>query len=362
MAGWWRRWWGQSDHYEWLTSYLAARGLLAASRWAILGVTAALAGVPSAMLWSPSGPDRPATSAASVAVTVVGLAMAALLVPGWPSRDKSQLFAVTTSCLIAVASLVQSNPLAGIGGCMAFAVLGGYIAFFLTARYMAFNFVVALASVCVLAGRLTLNTADVVLAACALALILVLNVSVPLAIQILVHALGTDVSRADRDPLTGLLNRRAFRRATVNLIARQRGAADAYLTIIMIDLDGFKRLNDTRGHAVGDQALMAVAAALRENCRARSVIGREGGEEFLIADTFANANPTAMTQRLCESIAAIPLPFTASIGTCSVALRDIPAMGEVRTIAALVNGADAAMYDAKRAGGNRVSHHTAAAS
>jgi diguanylate cyclase (GGDEF)-like protein len=214
----------------------------------------------------------------------------------------------------------------------------------------------------VLAGRLMVNTADVALAGCALVLILILNISVPLAIQILVHALGTDVSRADRDPLTGLLNRRAFRRATVNLIARQRGAADAYLTIIMIDLDGFKRLNDTHGHAAGDQALIAVAKALRDTCRATSVIGRAGGEEFLVADIFANANATAMTQRICETIAAIPFSFTAGIGTCSVALRDIPVMGELRTIAALVNGADAAMYAAKRAGGNRVRHQTAVAS
>jgi diguanylate cyclase (GGDEF)-like protein len=362
IAGWWRRWWGLSDHYEWLTSYLAGRGLLAASRWAILAVTAVLAVMPSAMLWSPNGPDRLATSAASVAVTAVGLALAAMWAAGWPSQAKSKLFAVTTSCLIAVASLAQSNPLAGLGGSIAFAVLGGYIAFFHTARYLAFNFGVASVSVCVLVGRLTVNTADVALAGCALALILILNVSVPLAIQILVHALGTDVSRADRDPLTGLLNRRAFRRATVNVITRQRGAADAYLTIIMIDLDGFKRLNDTRGHAAGDEALIAVAAALRDTCRATSVIGRVGGEEFLVADIFANANPTGATQRLCETIAEIPHPFTASIGTCSVALRDIPVMGELRTIAALVNGADAAMYAAKRAGGNRVRHHTAMAS
>jgi diguanylate cyclase (GGDEF)-like protein len=362
IAGELRRWWGLSDLYEWLTSYLAARGLLAASRWAILGVTAALAAMPSAMLWSPNGPDRFATGAASVAVTAIGLALAAIWAPRWPSQAKSKLFAVTTSCLIAVASLAQSNPLAGLGGSLAFAVLSGYIAFFHTARYLAFNFGVASVSVCILVGRLTLNTADVALAGCALALILILNVSVPLAIQILVHALGTDVSMADRDPLTGLLNRRAFRRATVNLITRQRGAADAYLTIIMIDLDGFKRLNDTLGHAAGDEALIAVAAALRDTCRATSVIGRVGGEEFLVADVFANAEPTTATQRLCKTIAEIPHPFTASIGTCSVALRDIPVTGEPRTIAALVNGADAAMYAAKRAGGNRVRHHTAMAS
>jgi diguanylate cyclase (GGDEF)-like protein len=246
---------------------------------------------------------------------------------------------------------------------MAFAVLGGYIAFFHTARYMALNFVVALAITFILVGRVTVITSDIALAGCALTLILVLNISVPLAIQILVHALAADVSRADRDPLTGLLNRRAFRRAAVDLIARHRGiAANAYLAIIMIDLDGFKRLNDSRGHAAGDQALIAVAAALRDNGRPTSVFGRVGGEEFLIADTFANANPTAMTQRLCQAIAAIPFPFTASIGTCSIALQEIPVNAEPRAIAALVNGADAAMYDAKRAGGNRVRHHTTAAS
>jgi diguanylate cyclase (GGDEF)-like protein len=361
MVRGWRRWWGQPDHYDWLTSYLTARGFLAVSRWGIAGVTTVLGVVPVVMLCSSRGPDELATGVASATVAACGLAMAVLWATRWPSRAQSKLYSVSTTCLIAVACLVQSNTLAGLGGCMAFAVLGGYIAFFHTAPYMAFNFVVTLASAFILAARFVLLTADFALAICALTLILVLNISVPLAIQVLVHSLGTDVSTADRDPLTGLLNRRAFSRAVVDLIARhRRSPADAHLVIVMIDLDGFKGLNDNLGHAAGDQALIAVAAALRENCRSTSVIGRVGGEEFLIADTFADANPTGMTQRLCKAIAAIPLPFTASIGTCSVALRDIPVGAELRTIAALVNGADAAMYDAKRAGGNRVRHHMAA--
>lgn len=355
----WRWWWEQSDHYAWLTSYLTARGLLAVSRWGIAGVTAALALMPLAMLRSPSGPDRLATDVASAAVTACGVAMAALWAARWPSRAQSKLFSVATSCLITVACLAQSNPLASLGGCMAFAVLGGYIAFFHTTPYMAFNFVVGSATTVVSVGRLISTSADVALAGCAAVLILVLNISVPLAIQILVHALGADVSRADRDPLTGLLNRRAFRRAVVNLITRHR-STDSYLTIIMIDLDGFKRLNDSRGHAAGDAALIAVAAALRDNCRTRAVIGRVGGEEFLIADTFTHPSPGDLAQRLCDMIAAIPYPFTASIGTCSSALRDIPANSERRSIAELVNGADAAMYAAKRAGGNRVRHNSAA--
>jgi diguanylate cyclase (GGDEF)-like protein len=355
MVRQWRLWWGQSDHYGWLTSYLTARGLLVVSRWGIAGVTTALALMPLAMLRSPSGPDRLATDVASAAVTASGVAMATLWAARWPSRAQSKLFSVATSCLITVACLAQSDPLASLGGCMAFAVLGGYIAFFHTTPYMGFNFVVASATTVISAGRLLFTSADVVLAGCAAVLILVLNISVPLAIQILVHALGADVSRADRDPLTGLLNRRAFRRAVVDLITRHRWT-DSYLTIIMIDLDRFKQLNDSHGHAAGDEALIAVAAALRDNCRATAAIGRVGGEEFLIADTFTSPNPGALTQRLCDMIAAIPYPFTASIGTCSSALRDIPANSELRSIAELVNGADAAMYAAKRAGGNRVRH------
>jgi diguanylate cyclase (GGDEF)-like protein len=355
----WGWWWGQSEHYDWLTSYLAARGLLAFSRWGVAGVTAALALIPLAMSRSPSGPDHLATAVVSAVVTVCALAMAALWAARWPSRAQSKLFSVVTSCLIALACLAQSDPLASLGGSMAFAVLGGYIAFFHTTPYMAFNFVVASATTVISAARLIATSADVALAGCAAALILSLNISVPLAIQILVHALGADVSAADRDPLTGLLNRRAFRRAVVNLIARHR-STDTFLTIIMIDLDRFKQLNDSLGHAAGDAALIAVAAALRDNCRATSAIGRVGGEEFLIADTFTTSSPDDMTRRLCDSIAAIPYPFTASIGTCSAALRDIPPQSQLRSIANLVNGADAAMYAAKRAGGNRVRHYDAA--
>ncbi|HET6736498.1 GGDEF domain-containing protein [Mycobacterium sp.] len=359
IARWWRRWWAQSDHYGWLTSYLTTQGLLAVSRWGIAGVTTVLALMPVAMWRSPSGPDHLATDVASAAVAACGVAMAALWAARWPSLTQSKLFSVATSCLIAVACLAQSDPLASLGGCMAFAVLGGYIAFFHTTPYMALNFVVASATTVISAGRLLFTSADFALAGCAAVLILVLNISVPLAIQILVHALGADVSRADRDPLTGLLNRRAFRRAVVDLIARHR-STNSYLTIIMIDLDGFKRLNDSRGHAAGDEALIAVAAALRDNCRATAVIGRVGGEEFLIADTFTYPSPSTLAQQVCDVIADIPYPFTASVGTCSSALLDIPANSELRRIAELVNGADAAMYAAKRAGGNRVRHNGAA--
>jgi diguanylate cyclase (GGDEF)-like protein len=129
--------------------------------------------------------------------------------------------------------------------------------------------------------------------------------------------------------------------------------------IAMIDLDDLKQLNDAHGHAAGDQALVAVAAALRGNCRPTAVIGRAGGEEFVITDIDTTPAPLKMAERLCDAIAAIPFEINASIGTSSVALGTGPATPAMQLIDNLIVTSDAVMYRAKRAGGNQVCHYSA---
>ncbi len=153
--------------------------------------------------------------------------------------------------------------------------------------------------------------------------------------------------QAATDGLTGLLNRRSFEQKVGALL--ERGGP---LSLAMADLDHFKVLNDTYGHATGDRALVLFAEILRSSFRSQDVIGRHGGEEFVIAlstCTALNAQKflDALRSRLDAAITVAGLPrFTASFGVVdALAQEDVPA---------LISRADAALFVAKREGRDRV--------
>ena len=157
---------------------------------------------------------------------------------------------------------------------------------------------------------------------------------------------------AERDPLTGLHNRRSFvrvlreRLAALQQPSRRPGAT---WTLMLIDLDGFKDVNDTLGHAGGDAVLVAVAAGIRDRTRVEDAVGRLGGDEFaVLLQTHEAEHAGAIGDEIiaritgaARSVEGAP-PVSASIGI--VHLR--AGRGADATLAA----ADSAMYDAKRAG------------
>jgi diguanylate cyclase (GGDEF)-like protein len=255
-----------------------------------------------------------------------------------------------------LACLAHPVPLAALLGCVAFATSGAYIAFFHTTRFVLYNFGVAACVGVIEAVRLAAS-GSVALAGVDLWLVLQINIALPFAIQWLVRALGVDLLRADRDPLTGLLNRRAFQHKVLGLLA-VRGTGDAYLFVALVDLDNFKALNDNHGHSAGDRALVQVAKALQSTTRNTAIIARSGGEEFVIADTMSSLDPTPLAQLICDAIAALPVRVTASVGTACTPLGDVYDGGHQPLIEQLVTAADAAMYHAKRSGGNRIHHHS----
>jgi diguanylate cyclase (GGDEF)-like protein/PAS domain S-box-containing protein len=157
---------------------------------------------------------------------------------------------------------------------------------------------------------------------------------------------------AERDPLTGVHNRRSFLQVLRERLAsldRPGRRDDAEWTLMLIDLDGFKDVNDTCGHAGGDAVLVAVAAGIRERMRLDDVVARLGGDEFAVLMRSripydATAIGEQLIARIAEAAQTFPgaPPVTASVGI--VRLRT--GRGADATLAA----ADAAMYDAKRAG------------
>jgi diguanylate cyclase (GGDEF)-like protein len=150
-----------------------------------------------------------------------------------------------------------------------------------------------------------------------------------------------------RDSLTGLFNRRAMNEALQRAWLRHRRTR-APLAVLVVDLDHFKRINDTRGHAAGDVVLARVAALLQGQLRAEDVLGRAGGEEFwVVLPETSREHASALAERLRHTVAEAALGTTCSVG---VSLADAADAG----VDQLVARADAALYRAKEGGRNRV--------
>jgi diguanylate cyclase (GGDEF)-like protein len=152
---------------------------------------------------------------------------------------------------------------------------------------------------------------------------------------------------ADRDPLTGLWNRRVFDEALGAQVLRSR-LSEELATLLMIDLNGFKQINDTHGHAVGDHLLKAVADAILQRVRSSDLAARLGGDEFAVL--LANTTPATVA----SAVAAIDEAISrATVATATTVVRPSASIG-----AAVINqqtsrpqdvleAADRAMYEAK---------------
>lgn len=312
------------------------------------------------MTWSPAGPHRIFGDATALAAVWVCMAVAVLWACRWPTRRQSQCCALSLLACAAVTCLSYNDRLFGILACMSFAILGGYIAFFHSARLLVVNLAVALVTALTLTVMLAATTGDIVRAVCAFVEVSVALGSVPFAGSAMLQNLGVDVRYSDVDPLCGVLNRRAFYRATRALLAAaQTGPTeDRCLAVTLVDLDRFKRLNDTHGHVVGDRALVAIADVLRDSTDDGAVVARIGGEEFLIADLTADADIGIEAERLRTAIASTDFEITASVGVARIPVRHASALRR-DIIDHLIKIADSAMYDAKRAGGNQTRHLSA---
>jgi diguanylate cyclase (GGDEF)-like protein len=167
-------------------------------------------------------------------------------------------------------------------------------------------------------------------------------------------ALSDAERRARTDPLTGVLNRRSLIERLEAACARAQ-ARGLPIALLFIDLDHFKQINDTFGHQAGDACLCAIIDPIHSELRQSDVIGRYGGEEFVVILSSADAAAaTPIAQRILERVADVrvngfgnPISVTCSIG---IATSDILGIwGEP-----LLAQADAAVYVAKRSGRNQI--------
>lgn len=160
------------------------------------------------------------------------------------------------------------------------------------------------------------------------------------------------------DPLTGLFNRR-YALPALGRIAERAARQDGPFAILLADIDQFKRVNDTYGHAAGDKVLVAIANRLKHCLRPTDLLARIGGEEFLIAlpgVSLGEAHPLAESLRLAVCTRPIHLGSGEHIQvTVSIGLSvGTPSQDVVADLDALMFAPDAALLDAKARGRNRV--------
>ena len=160
---------------------------------------------------------------------------------------------------------------------------------------------------------------------------------------------------ATTDPLTGVYNRRTFKELAEPQLSRSR-RAKLPVSLLMLDLDHFKRINDTYGHLGGDDVLKAFAELIRGCLRKEDLLARYGGEEFVVLlPGSSQASAAALAERIREGVSALPIKannhlarVTVSIGAASEAGDTLP------SLEAMLGRADEALYQAKREGRNRV--------
>ena len=182
-------------------------------------------------------------------------------------------------------------------------------------------------------------------------------------VSLLVSRLVGRLERLSRhDALTGLLNRRAMddllaqeEQRARRLVGQGRTPNTGQMAVLMIDVDHFKRLNDSQGHATGDRALQHLATVMASQLRDIDHLARWGGEEFLaLLPATTGADALVLAERLCERVRSRPLqvddlrlPLTVSVGVAEW-------LGPHDSLDGLLGRADGALYQAKQAGRDRV--------
>ena len=160
---------------------------------------------------------------------------------------------------------------------------------------------------------------------------------------------------ATTDFLTGIANSRSFLEAGEREMQRQRRYGSRPLTVLMFDLDHFKQVNDTYGHAAGDKVLVAIAAFCKKLLRDIDIFGRLGGEEFamLLPETDL-AGGRATAERLRSGVAEVPIETERAILHVTISVGVTETATDDELLETVLKRADDAMYQAKNGGRNRV--------
>ncbi|SNS71392.1 GGDEF domain-containing protein [Rhodococcoides kyotonense] len=234
-----------------------------------------------------------------------------------------------------------------------FAVIGTYIAYFSSRRVLRAHAVFVSLVILVLAVGAYLEHEQDLSAVIAQALVALLVVNSVIAFRAVIK---TQLDLANTDSLTGLLNRRGFDLRLERLLGDCPGGRTVVLAVV--DLDRFKNVNDTFGHAAGDRVLKSTARRLSAAVSPRACVARTGGEEFTVASVSTPSDALVLAEELRSTLDRTQdeIAVTGSVGASLISVdawRALDADEAAEMVHAALLKADTAMYDAKRSGGNQ---------
>lgn len=352
-----KEWFNEPYDYEWISHLRSSRAIQPIFR-ILLGVMTAILG--SSAFFKLIGPDAPTTDAGKllsilmIAGTVI-VTMCWLTLP-FPGRRGLLAFEIFADLGIAGAVILVPDRESGLFGCTIFAISGTFVTLFVSARWLLAHVVWA-TSICATILVLALQQGSVDgTTALARATVLFGAVTVlPIFTHLTWRTLYRGARDSDRDPLTGLFNRRGLDGAVLDRFEHARTRAES-IAFIVVDIDKFKSVNDIHGHAKGDQVIIRTGNRLKTHVGIHGVIGRVGGEEYLGVLSGSPEQINILINGISDAISDHPdaLPTTVSIGAVVIPSTSKAWIGGQSTIALASNVADVMMYQAKAAGGNRL--------
>lgn len=301
----------------------------------------------------PMGPHGFAARAIHLALLLSALGIGvAWLVRPWPGYRLAIAFVVWGDVALAASSAVLAVPEARLSGTVYMCLIGVFAAVLLGYRVLYLHCAFATATIAVFTWTgVVYDGAPLAVLSLyflpAMTTVVIMPAVAAMAIESTRKGLSATADAANRDPLTGLLNRRGLYAETELTLARSR--VGALLAVVVIDLDGFKQLNDDHGHGTGDATLRAVAGQLTAAVRSGEIAARVGGDEFvLVAGLSASGDLDGFLERVRGLRLRDPHghPLRSSIGATWV-----PVDGPAPNLEVILHRADEAMYRAKRLGG-----------
>ncbi|MBJ8343559.1 diguanylate cyclase [Antrihabitans sp. YC2-6] len=350
-------WWRSDFDYTWLPDFFDRRSLSSALRQ-VVALTCAVAGVCGVLILSSD--QRPASVAAVWGgVILVASAFYAGIrwwTVRWPTERRSLIFLCWADCTLAAVVLFGvRDPSAALAACGLFMIPGLYATLLHSPRIIVGHIGFAVAVGAVAGIRIALATDDLLFLAGQALVVGGVVLLPPAAMQTGLQLLKRDAQTSYRDPLTDLLNRRGLAEGVDKLVAAS-AQTDLLLVAIVIDLDGFKALNDEHGHDAGDIALRSIAERLSHAVPPDGLLGRLGGDEFAAVVIATRNDVDALAEKVHAAVHSVrdKLPLSASTGVWTSELTSIGAAVRGELFHEMMKRADFAMYEAKRAGGGRI--------
>ena len=341
-------WASHSADLDWMMTFLGRRGLGRVRSLAVTVGGVAMAMAATVALVSPAGELRSFGKPVLIfGVFVVALIVVRILFPPVPRNTERVVLVFVADIVTGSACLAHVNPTTGLASLSLLTIIGLFCVFYANGwthimhAVIGFTFVAISVTMCILDG---FDAREVLPAA--FGLIAVTSFFLPF-IDVYIFLMRMSTMDSHVDPLTLLANRRGLVDHVQNLPRRSTPR-----TAIAIDVDDFKPINDQHGHAVGDDVLVRIARTLESamaSTASRSLVARTGGDEFVVITDLDSLSARLLADDLRAAIESHTRPrVTASIGVASGVIS--PSRG----IADLIRNADAAMYVAKRHGGNHV--------